>query len=393
MSPKEYLTMSLNHNLSRQEDKSSVQSDANPQTAVRRIAEVAETDEVCIPLPDGSKIPTLDAGDPDNHITFEETVGNFGLPPVGSVTFIDVDVPKEFPYTKDDFNWVQDSVHGEGFHVAVDSKVEVGNSKPEFGEIRADGWMIVGPGSEVDHDHFERCVGEPCSGVGVYEMASVGPLDPVGEEFWESLGVGVEPSVTVEESPEAEIDASGVEFSIQNRVRKAKNGKHGDQFTALWEGRYRDADYNDDSDAEMDLAIRLAFWMQENESAIRTALNMACEEHPRSQNGGVRKWAERTDVYRDVTVKKAIREVDEVYEGGSTSVALPFDKKPDVSYPTYERVMVAVYELGPATTTELLEHERVDRSRRQVQRALDKLEDDGLVSWEKDGRAPVYDTL
>ncbi len=383
----------FNNKLADQIDKSSVQTEASPEKAVKYIVEAAGTDEVCIPLPDGHKQSTISHDDPETHITHDGVIGNYGLMPKGEVVYIDVDDPEEFPRAKDGFNWVQDSAHGDGFHVAVVSSAEVSNSKEAWGEVRAENQYIVGPDSEVDHDSSQRCDGEPCSGVGTYEMESVGPLNPVGKEFWEALGVRVEPSVTVEEPPEPEVDASVVEFDIPTRVRKAKNGKHGDQFTALWEGRYRDADYNDDSDAEMELAIRLAFWMQENESAIRTALNMACEEHPRSQNGGVRKWAERTDVYQDVTLKKAIQEVDEVYEGGSTSVVLPYEMKSDVSYPTYERVMVAVHELGPATTTELLEHERVDRSRRQVQRALNKLEDDGLVFWEKDGRAPVYDTL
>jgi len=381
-----------NNKLANQIDKSSVQTDASPQKSVQYIAEAAATDEVCIPLSDGRKKSIVSHDDPESHITHEEVVGNYGLMAKGEVVYIDVDDPEEFPRTRDGFNWVQDSVHGDGFHVAVASSVEVSNSKEVWGEVRAENQYIVGPGSEVDHDSSERCDGEPCSGIGTYEMASAGPLDLVGEGFWEALSVGVEPSVTVEELPETEIDTSGVEFDIQNRVRKAKNSKHGDHFTALWEGRYRDADYNDDSDAEMDLAIRLAFWMKENESAIRDALNMACKEHPRSQNGGVRKWAERTDIYRDITVKKAVQEVDEVYEGGSTSLCLPYEMKPDVSYPTYERVLDAVRELGPATTTELLEHEHVDRSQRQVQRALKKLEDDGAVSWEKDGRAPVYYT-
>lgn len=371
-------------------DKDSGCSDVGAGTTapLEPLLVAAGTEQICIPLPDGSKKSVISHDDPETHISPEEVVGNYGLMPKGGVVYIDVDNPEVFPHSKDEFAWVQASVHGEGFHVAVETECPMGNRRMEWGELRAENQYIVGPGSEVDHD--VSCDDCGCSGVDEYTPLSVGPLDVVGEEFWSTLGVEQSEDASVEAVPEADIESSEVDYSIEARIQKMLNGKNGPGNTALWEGRYRDAGYDDRSNAEMVLVMRLAFWMQKNEAAIRTAMNLACSDHPRTQRGDARKWAERTGIYRDVTVQNARQMVDNVYEGGGKSDILPFEEKPTVSYPTYERVLDAVSDLGLASSSEIADHPRVDRSQRQVRNALNELIDDGVIERIVDGPQTRY---
>lgn len=358
------------------------------QSALSPLIESAGTDRICIPLPDGSKQSVISHDDPETHRAPNRVVGNYGLMPKGDVVYIDVDDPEEFPRPPDEFPWVQESVHGEGYHIAVESQVRPGNAKTAWGEVRAENQYIVGPGSRVDHD--SECDDCGHSGVGVYQPLSVGPLPRVGDEFWADLGIEITESDGVEELPEVETVEAETDFSIRDRIAKAKTAKHGEQFTALWEGRYRDAGYDDRSNAEMELLLRLAFWMEKDEQAMRTAMQMTCSEHSRTQSGEPRKWSVRDGLYRNLTVKKARQEVDGVYDPGSIGVILPFEEKSTVSYVTKNKVLDALQDLMNASTKEIVEHDEVDRGERQVRNALTKLEEDGWVAWERDGRQVYY---
>jgi DNA-binding transcriptional ArsR family regulator len=199
---------------------------------------------------------------------------------------------------------------------------------------------------------------------------------------------------TGEAVPTYEIDTDGEDTTLTRvypNVDRAKEAKHGDRFTALWNGEYREVGHvaddgsADRSTAEAELVMRLAFWLHKKRSDVANAMDRACREHPRTGDGQARKWLARRDGYRDSTLD-LISEVDNTYEG---SVGLP-GWRPDVSKITSERVLDAVLDLGLATSAEITEHESVDRSRRQVRRALSTYKATGVVSEVRDGRRILY---
>lgn len=48
-------------------------------------------------------------------------------------------------------------------------------------------------------------------------------------------------------------------------------------------------------------------------------------------------------------------------------------------------VLDAIHELGAATTKEIVDHPKVGRGERQVQRALSELESEDIVDWRRNG--------
>ena len=64
--------------------------------------------------------------------------------------------------------------------------------------------------------------------------------------------------------------------------------------------------------------------------------------------------------------------------------------RPDVSPVTGKDIHLAIGELGLASSAEIAEHESVNRSQRQVQRALEKALEADLVQSVKDGRRVLY---
>lgn len=64
--------------------------------------------------------------------------------------------------------------------------------------------------------------------------------------------------------------------------------------------------------------------------------------------------------------------------------------RPEVSAVTGRNVYRAIMDLRLASTDDLVRHDIVDRSKRQVQRALDKAQDKDLINYVRDGRRVLY---
>jgi DNA-binding transcriptional ArsR family regulator len=344
-----------------------------------------------IHIANGTKQSTTDHTDPANQYALDDLVGSYGIMPLGSLAIVDIDTRSLMP---DDLReWIEanptltvESPH-EGRHLYFDATGDIGDSYEDWGELRADGCYVVGPGSSIDH---EGCGGCAYSGEGRYEIIANRPIATVdGGTLREFMDLS-----TGEAVPTYEIDTDGEDTTLTRvypNVDRAKEAKHGDRFTALWNGEYREVGHvaddgsADRSTAEAELVMRLAFWLHKKRSDVANAMDRACRENPRTGDGQARKWLARRDGYRDSTLD-LISEVDNTYEG---SVGVP-GWRPDVSKITSERVLDAVLDLGLATSAEITEHESVDRSRRQVRRALSTYKATGVVSEVRDGRRILY---
>jgi hypothetical protein len=119
-------------------------------------------------------------------------------------------------------------------------------------------------------------------------------------------------------------------------------------------------------------------------------MNRACREHPQADVNGPRKWLAGSDSYRETTLE-LVDEVDRTYSGSASKPGF----RPAVSKLTSECVLDALMDLGLATSAEIAAHEKVDRSKRSVQRALKSYQETDdeygdVVSSVRDGRSIRY---
>ena len=344
-----------------------------------------------IHVADGTKASTTDHTKPANQYPLDDLTGSYGIMPLRSLAIVDIDTRSMVP---DDLrDWIEanptlavQSPH-EGQHLYFDATGDIGDSYEDWGELRADGCYVVGPGSSIDH---EGCGGCAYSGEGRYEIIANRPIATVdGGALREFMSFA-----TGEATPTYEIDTDGEDTTLTRvypNVDRAKESKHGDRFSALWRGDYREVGHvaddgsADRSTAEAELVMRLAFWLQKKRADVANAMDRACREHPRTADGQARKWLVRRDGYRDQTLD-LITEVENTYEGSPG----PAGWRPDVSKITSERVLDALLDLGLATSAEITSHSSVDRSRRQVRRALATYKETGAVSEVRDGRRRLY---
>lgn len=101
------------------------------------------------------------------------------------------------------------------------------------------------------------------------------------------------------------------------------------------------------------------------------------------------KWAKRGESYRQSVLDTAF-DHNSTYDPGVGTIPLSYEERPEVSWPTEERVFNALLEVGAASTAEIAEHEEVNRSESQVRRALNSLQDHQQIDWKKDGRQVLY---
>jgi hypothetical protein len=321
----------------------------------------------------------------------DEIDGNYGIVGGDGLVLIDIDdpdqVPEEIAGLPDTFETT--SPHGDGErghqYYAVDG--DVSNSSNDWGSIRVENQYVVGPGSELnscdkpDHDCSEE-------GEGRYTIRADRPIARIDADELPSKSATSKATEPDEEPvPELNTDFTEieVEFDVETRLKRAMDCAYGEKFTALWEGRHDDAGYGDRSSAETALASYLAWWMDNDRRIVATLMDRA--------NTG--KWGERGESYRESVLNTACDHTRTYDPGhGLPEPSLRGDR-PLASYVTIQRVHEALlYDLGAARTDEILDHERVDRSERAVQYALDLLSEDGDVAYTKRGRRGYwYSTL
>jgi hypothetical protein len=354
----------------------------------RRLREIGIT-EPFVAITDGTKRSAVDHTDPANQYSIGAIDGTYGVMPIGCLGFVDIDTddPPE-PVTRlidQHQTFTVKSPHG-GEHHYYQIDGETSNAREQWGEIRAESWYVVGPGSVIDHAQCDDC---GYSGEGRYDVIADRPIVSIDAGEFDQLAdrtsEAIERPMGVDES-----DLYSADHHIDRRIQKAKHSKHGARFTALWEGRYRDVGYSDRSDAEAELILRLAYWFKKNRSDVRAAMNRACREHSQADVNGPRKWLAGSDSYRESTLE-LIENVDRTYSGSASKPGF----RPAVSKLTSEYVLDALMDLGLATSAEIAAHEKVDRSKRSVQRALKSYQETDdeygdVVSSVRDGRSIRY---
>lgn len=346
-----------------------------------------------VAITDGTKRSAVDHTKPENQYSIGAIDGTYGVMPVDRLGFIDIDVPiDELPapvrrLVDENPTFTVRSPHGgEHHYYAIDGAPS--NSTEQWGELRTDRQYVVGAGSTIDHAHCGDC---GCSGEGQYRITDDRPIATIDAADLEPIIDRSEPTKTrAPDGRETDPTADHGDHRIDRRISKAKRSKHGERFTALYEGRYRDAGYSDRSDAEAELVCRLGFWLEQNRSDVKAAMNRSCREHPQADVNGARKWLTGSESYRETTLE-LIDEVDRTYSGSDSKNGF----RPSFSKLTSEYVLDALMDLGLASSGEIAEHPKVDRSKRSVQRVLQSYQntDDeygDIVSSVRDGRSVRY---
>ena len=351
---------------------------------------------------------------------------NYGVKAVGQLVILDDDtyetggtLPVDLPPT-----FTVGSPHG-GAHRYYLTNTAVGNIERDWGSLRASGWFAVGPGSTVDHDNY--CEGD-CSWTGTdrYTIDEDRPIERLDGETVAALDAAsgssdgddrsrqstpgvVSPRSTDGSRPLTDRDGSSSETDAEGasngatstsatlsdderqRVRAMFDHRRGEELRTLWEGHYADAGWpGDRSGAEQSLVNGLACYLDNDPDAVTRAMNAACEDYPGTDEGHVRKWADRSGAYRQSTVDTAIPQ-EKTYSPSQGWV--PFEDRPTVSGPTLERIQRAIPDVDLPTTEAIAGHSVVDVGKSQVRRALSELRDRGRVTREThpdDGRKKVH---
>ena len=349
----------------------------------RRLREIGIT-EPFVAITDGTKRSAVDHTDPANQYPLGEIDGTYGVMPIGRLGFVDIDTddpPEPVDRLIDQHQtFTVKSPHG-GEHHYYQIDGETSNATEQWGELRVDRQYVIGAGSTIDHAQCRDCERTGESQYRVIDDRPIASID-AGEldQLADRTSEAIERPMGVDES-----DLDSADHHIDRRIEKAKHSKHGERFTALWEGRYRDVGYSDRSDAEAELILRLAFWFKKNRSDLRAAMNRACREHPQADVNGPRKWLAGSDSYRETTLE-LVDEVDGTYSGSDSEAGF----RPEFSRLTSEYVLDALFDLGLASSAEIAEHPTVDRSLSQVQRVLRSYRETGAVTQVRDGRRRFY---
>lgn len=263
----------------------------------------------------------------------------------------------------------------------------------------------LGPGSVVEHCHCSKQ--KPCdrNGEGYYRLENLSQTAPVVDtEEVEYLSNKLDSKTTIQtqtSQSEAEVEGSNktstnidsslegtndLDTRILRRLERAEEFEFGDQFVALKEGRYKDAGFpNDRSEAECRLVEILAWLFDDDKQDVKQAMTAICLEHPQT-DAGIRKWLEREEKYRELTVD-AVTPHKSTYDEPRFR---PYQYKPEVGYVLIQKVYDTIWELRLASTAQIIQHENVDRSQRQVQRALTHLEEEETIQYTRKGRKVRY---
>lgn len=175
-------------------------------------------------------------------------------------------------------------------------------------------------------------------------------------------------------------------------IQKAKNANGtGRKFSCLWRGDYQHQPSH--SEARLELYNYLAFWTGKDPQRMwRLFRQSGLYPHPEKPG--------KCERLKDSEIRKAIQDTEQSYdpEWYANNDKLPSESKSvtadggrlTVSDPTLVAVVEAIEELGTASTSDITSYGAVDSGKRQVQRAIDHLEEIGAIEWDRDGRSTVY---
>lgn len=165
--------------------------------ALRRLNDApVNTNNIAIPLKDGSKSAYNDFKQKRNRRDLEQNLGNYGILAKGRLHFIDIDDPDKAPTdllkkTVDTFSVSTPSEDGEHRYVVSDTPLP--NLKEDWGEIRSDNQYVVGPGSSIPD-------------YGSYTIENDAPIQSVAKDDLEDWIGGFDKDTDTEEGYSDDID-------------------------------------------------------------------------------------------------------------------------------------------------------------------------------------------
>ena len=344
---------------------------------------------------------------------------SYGVMGGAGLLLVDVDDPQHLPEAASlPPTFTVATPHG-GEHLYYRAERDGLRERKDWGELRGERWYCIGPGTELESCEKNN---HDCSrsGEGRYTIRDDRPIAWLDNETIDLLAncnsnETETEGVTTSSASVPSIDrleAQRPTLSTQERERLKMALRRDRTLALLWDGRYRDAGFEksdggvDRSKAEYRLAARLRFWLMyglpgDIGERVATAMTISAKRTPWTAGGERRKWADQTHgnlpLYRAETVARAVYDLStgtvrcQGYTPPEPPRAASTDGgRPMVSWPTICRVERAVADLGQTSTTDLLEHDAVNRGKRQVQRALRHLIDTGNVERIREGRRQKY---
>lgn len=311
------------------------------------------------------------------------------------LVFTDHDDPDRFPPDTDTLTVVSGS--GTGYHQTSKNAGDVQNAKGKdelykAGEVRAYNQYVVLPGSIHPSGGIYHTVSNP----GIGELAS----DDLPEHLLPSTETSnSEPTELSAKVPDSLGDIEA-DFGVENRYQTMLNSVVSEPVRAIIEGNLHKTKFeNDRHQAEGWLAEQVGFYMDRDRDVIEQVLLDIFTKNPMTDahHDNPAKSSERkflcSDRHREQILDYATSE-DSKYNPGLGITKYMREERPKVGYPLLDRVNDALSELILARTTEIAEHPRVDRGKRQVQNAIQKMQDSDdypfNVKSVKDGRKRYY---
>lgn len=345
------------------------------KTVSRRLEEAGIDTHRFIQLQPGKKAPIS-----HNLLPPDDVDDCYGVYAGSGLVFLDIDDYRDGTEVPDALDSLPktltvESAHG-GKHRYYQIEEPVSNSTEPWGEIRAYNEYVVGPGTEL-----KQCTKEnhDCSrtGEGRYEILYDLPIATISiEDLNACLEEPAEPQSTESTVSDWMSDEeTETDFDVEKRLRKMKKSAKDEKIEALWEGRYRDAEFDDRSRAEASLVAYLGWWMQGDRMLVKQLMDRACREYPTADVNGPRKWTEAGELYQRLTLEFATH--DDYYQPPSPK--LPYEERPAASHITRKNYYCALLDLGIARTVEIVEHDSFDRGTSAAVRARNWYEEKGTV--------------
>lgn len=314
------------------------------------------------------------------------------------LVFTDHDDPDRFPADANTLTTVSGS--GTGYHQTFKNTGDIQNAKgkgkfEKAGEVRAYNQYIVLPGSI----HPTGGIYHVDSNLGIGELE---PTDLPKELLPSSETPQTLNSKPVELDTEVPDSLGNIEadFNVENRYQVMLNSAKSETIEAIIKGALKETRFkNDRHQAEGWLAEQVGFYMGREREVIEKVLTKIFRENPKTDahTGSAEKSMERkffqNDHHREQILDYATSKGSK-YDPGMGIRKYTRQKRPEVSYPLFNRVNDALADLVLARTNEIVEHPRVDRGKRQVQNALRKMQNSDEVPFSihsvKDGRKRYY---
>jgi hypothetical protein len=296
------------------------------------------------------------------------------------LVFTDHDDPDRFPADADTLTVVSGS--GEGYHQTFENTGGVQNAKAKdelnaAGEVRADNLYVVLPGSI-----------HPSGGIyHIESILGIATLEP--DDLPEELRPGSETTETAD-SGTVDLDTQipdslgdiEAEVNVEHRYRTMLNSAEAETIRAVIKGNLGDTQFeNDRHQAEGWLAEQVGFYIGRNRREVTDQVlmkifteNPQTDAHRSNPNKSSRRKYLENEHHRKQVLDYATSK-DSEYDPGLGGRKYTRSERPKVGYPTFERVQDALSDLALASTSEIVDHPRVDRGESQVRRALNDMLD------------------